>query len=81
MEGLKEEMKKIKIWFELYSCNYKINEECRKSGCKYMHRGECKSTLKWEHARKTPLNNLKRIIKKIKNIWNKMGRGTQKSIR
>lgn len=60
--------KKIKIWFELYNCNYKKNKCCRKSICKYFDCGACKMTHKWKYAKRTPINYIKRVINIIRGV-------------
>ena len=63
MKGI---IKRITIWFELYSCNYKKNIKCRKSVCKYFSCGDCKMTHQWQYAKRIPLNYIKRLINIIR---------------
>lgn len=52
---------------ELYSCNYKKNDCCKKTHCKYVNSSEeCTNTTKWKYAKRTPLNYIKRIINIIR---------------
>lgn len=59
---------KIKVWCNLYNCNYKKNIECKKIHCKYcgcFDDTACSKTTKWKYAKRTPLNYFKKISKKI----------------
>ena len=64
MKGI---IKRITIWFELYSCNYRKNDKCKKTHCKCIDGIEgCTNTTEWQYAKRTPLNYIKRIINKNK---------------
>ena len=52
---------------EIYSCNYKDNNSCKKTHCKYLNsNAECANTTEWKYAKRTPLNYIKRIINIIR---------------
>lgn len=70
LKELREMIRRIKIWFELYSCNYKKNNKCNKRYCAYCNKGDCKKTTQWKYAKRTPTNYIKRIINKMKGYHN-----------
>ena len=48
---------------EIYSCNYKKNNECKKTCCQYIDGiYGCTNTTEWKYAKRTPLNYIKKII-------------------
>lgn len=51
---------------KIYICNYKSNNQCKKTCCKYKDGKEgCTNTTQWKYAKRTPLNYIKRIINDI----------------
>lgn len=51
---------------KIYSCNYKSNNQCKKTCCKHKDGKEgCTNTTQWKYAKRTPLNYIKRIINDI----------------
>lgn len=55
------------MWYEVYSCNYNKNIQCKKTNCKYsLCGGDCSKTTQWEYAKRTPLNYIKHHISKGK---------------
>lgn len=49
---------------ELYSCNIKNNDKCKKNNC-ICNGGPCKYTTNFIYAKKTPLNYFKMLFNKI----------------
>lgn len=61
----------IKVKLGIYSCNYKKNNECKKTCCQNIDgRYGCTNTTKWKYAKRTPLNYIKRIINILRGIKN-----------
>ncbi len=51
---------------KIYSCNYKLNNQCPKTHCKHKDGKEgCTNTTQWKYAKRTPLNYIKKIINDI----------------
>lgn len=51
---------------KIYSCNYKSNNQCKKTCCKHKDEKEgCTNTTQWKYAKRTPLKYIKRIINDI----------------
>lgn len=53
----------------IYSCNRKKNIRCKARNC-CVNDGFCSHTTKWQYAKRTPLNYIKRITNIIRGKSN-----------